>query len=68
VPLAVEADAVGGGEIICSLDKHLRGGGLATEATQAVLDYALSSLGLPEVLAEADEGNREAAAVIRRLA
>ncbi len=44
-----------------------RGEGYATEAGRAVLDHALGLLGLPEVLAEVDEGNAASIAVIERL-
>jgi len=44
-------------EIIWSLAPEAQGRGYATEAARAVLDYALGPLGLPEVLAEIDEGN-----------
>ena len=37
------------------------------EAAGAVIEYALEVLGLPEVLAEIDAGNRASAAVIARL-
>ena len=43
------------------------GKGYATEAASAVLEYALGPLGLPEVLAEVDEGNTASIAVIERL-
>jgi RimJ/RimL family protein N-acetyltransferase len=43
------------------------GKGYATEAAGAVVEYALGPLGLPEVLAEIDEGNAASAAVIKRL-
>ena len=43
------------------------GRGYATEAARAVLEYALGPLGLPEVLAEVDEGNAASIAVIERL-
>ena len=43
------------------------GKGYATEAARAVLEYALGPLGLPEVLAEVDEGNTASIAVIERL-
>ena len=39
----------------------------ATEAARAVVEYALARLGLPEVLAEVDEGNTASVAVIERL-
>ena len=51
-------------EIIWSLAP---GRGYATEAARAVLDYALGPLGLPEVLAEIDEGNTASARVAERL-
>jgi RimJ/RimL family protein N-acetyltransferase len=54
-------------EIIWSLAPGTRGKGYATEAAQAVLDYALDQLGLPEVLAEIDEGNAASARVAERL-
>jgi [ribosomal protein S5]-alanine N-acetyltransferase len=54
-------------EIIWSLAPHVRGRGYATEAAGAVLDYALGPLGLPEVLAEIDEGNTASARVAERL-
>jgi RimJ/RimL family protein N-acetyltransferase len=44
-----------------------RGKGYATEAAGAVLEYALGPLGLPEVLAEVDQGNTASIAVIERL-
>jgi [ribosomal protein S5]-alanine N-acetyltransferase len=43
------------------------GRGYATEAARAVLEYALGPLGLPEVLAEVDQGNTASIAVIERL-
>jgi ribosomal-protein-alanine N-acetyltransferase len=54
-------------EIIWSLAPALWGRGYATEAARAVLDYALGRLGLPEVLAEIDEGNAASARVAGRL-
>jgi [ribosomal protein S5]-alanine N-acetyltransferase len=54
-------------EIFYSLTPESWGKGYATEAARAVLDYALGPLGLPEVLAEVDEGNAASIAVIRRL-
>jgi ribosomal-protein-alanine N-acetyltransferase len=54
-------------EIVYSLGPAAWGKGYATEAAQAVLDYALGPLGLPEVLAEIDEGNTGSIAVIERL-
>jgi ribosomal-protein-alanine N-acetyltransferase len=43
------------------------GHGYATEAARAVVEYALGPLGLPEVLAEVDEGNAASVAVVKRL-
>nr|BFE78380.1 hypothetical protein GCM10020093_009810 [Planobispora longispora] len=43
------------------------GRGYATEAARAVVDHALGPLGLPEVLAEIDEGNAASVAVVVRL-
>jgi [ribosomal protein S5]-alanine N-acetyltransferase len=54
-------------EIFYSLEPQSWGKGYATEAARAVLDYALGPLGLPEVLAEVDEGNTASVAVIERL-
>src|SRR5579859_1164212 len=54
-------------EIFYSLAPGSWGKGYATEAARAVLDYALGPLGLPEVLAEVDEGNTASIAVIERL-
>ena len=54
-------------EIIWSLAPDAQGRGYATEAARAVLDYALGPLGLPEVLAEIDEGNTASARVAERL-
>ena len=54
-------------EIIWSLAPEAQGRGYATEAARAVLDYALGPLGLPEVLAEIDEGNTASARVAGRL-
>ena len=54
-------------EIFYSLAPGSWGKGYATEAAGAVLDYALGPLGLPEVLAEIDEGNTASMAVIERL-
>jgi [ribosomal protein S5]-alanine N-acetyltransferase len=54
-------------EIFYSLEPGWWGKGYATEAARAVLDYALGPLGLPEVLAEVDEGNTASVAVIERL-
>jgi [ribosomal protein S5]-alanine N-acetyltransferase len=54
-------------EIFYSLAPGSWGRGYATEAACAVLEYALGPLGLPEVLAEVDEGNLASIAVIERL-
>ena len=54
-------------EIFYSLAPGSWGKGYATEAARAVLDHALGSIGLPEVLAEVDEGNTASIAVIERL-
>ena len=54
-------------EIFYSLVPGSWGKGYATEAARAVVDNALGPLGLPEVLAEVDEGNVASAAVIKRL-
>lgn len=55
-------------EIFYSLAPGSWGQGYATEAARAVLAHALGPLGLPEVLAEVDEGNTASLAVIERLA
>jgi [ribosomal protein S5]-alanine N-acetyltransferase len=54
-------------EIFYSLAPGSWSRGYATEAARAVLDHALGPLGLPEVLAEVDEGNTASVAVIERL-
>lgn len=54
-------------EVFYSLAPGSWGKGYATEAARAVLDHALGPLGLPEVLAEVDEGNTASIAVIERL-
>ena len=54
-------------EIFYSLAPGSWGTGYATEAARAVLDHALGPLGLPDVLAEVDEGNTASIAVIERL-
>jgi RimJ/RimL family protein N-acetyltransferase len=54
-------------EVIYSLAPEAWGQGYATEAARAVVEYALGPLGLPEVLAEVDEGNAASVAVIERL-
>jgi RimJ/RimL family protein N-acetyltransferase len=56
-----------GPEIVYSLAPGVWGKGYATEAARAVVDYALGTLGVPEVLAEVDNGNAASAAVIERL-
>jgi RimJ/RimL family protein N-acetyltransferase len=59
-------DAIGL-EIYYSLAPGSWGRGYATEAARAVIDHALGTLGLPEVLAEVDEGNAASVAVVKRL-
>ena len=54
-------------EIFYSLAPGSWGKGYATEAVRTVLDQALGPLGLPEVLAEVDEGNTASIAVVQRL-
>jgi len=54
-------------EIFYSLEPGSWGRGYATEAARAVLGHALGTLGLPEVLAEIDEGNTASVAVVKRL-
>ena len=54
-------------EIFYSLAPGSWGKGYATEAARAVVEHALGPLGLPEVLAEVDEGNAASIAVLRRL-
>jgi len=54
-------------EIFYSLAPGAWGKGYATEAARAVMDYGLGPLGLPEVLAEVDEGNAASVAVVKRL-
>jgi len=54
-------------EIFYSLAPGSWGKGYATEAARAVVEHALVYLGLPEVLAEVDEGNAASVAVARRL-
>ena len=54
-------------EIFYSLAPGAWGHGYATEAARAVVEYGLGPLGLPEVLAEVDEGNAGSVAVVRRL-
>jgi ribosomal-protein-alanine N-acetyltransferase len=54
-------------EILYSLAPGAWGKGYATEAARAVVEYALGPLGLPEVLAEVDEGNAASVAVVERL-
>jgi len=56
-----------GPEIVYSLAPGMWGKGYATEAAGAVVDYALRTLGLPQVLAEVDNGNTASAAVIKRI-
>ena len=54
-------------EIFYSLAPGSWGRGYATEAARAVVEHALVRLGLPEVLAEVDEGNTASIRVIERL-
>ena len=54
-------------EIFYSLAPGAWGHGYATEAARAVVEYGLGPLGLPEVLAEVDEGNTASVAVVKRL-
>ena len=54
-------------EIFYSLAPGSWGQGYATEAARAVVEHALVHLGLPEVLAEVDEGNAASVAVVKRL-
>jgi ribosomal-protein-alanine N-acetyltransferase len=54
-------------EVIYSLAPGAWGRGYATEAARAVVEHALGLLGLPEVLAEVDEGNEASVRVIERL-
>jgi [ribosomal protein S5]-alanine N-acetyltransferase len=54
-------------EIFYSLAPGAWGHGYATEAARAVAEYGLGPLGLPEVLAEVDEGNAASVAVVKRL-
>jgi ribosomal-protein-alanine N-acetyltransferase len=54
-------------EIFYSLAPRSWGRGYATEAARAVIEHALGPLGLPEVLAEVDEGNAATVAVVKRL-
>jgi RimJ/RimL family protein N-acetyltransferase len=56
-----------GQEIFYSLAPGAWGRGYATEAARAVVKYGLGALGLPEVLAEVDEGNAASVAVVKRL-
>jgi [ribosomal protein S5]-alanine N-acetyltransferase len=54
-------------EIFYSLASDSWGRGYATEAARAVVAHTLGPLGLPEVLAEVDEGNAASVAVVKRL-
>jgi [ribosomal protein S5]-alanine N-acetyltransferase len=54
-------------EIFYSLAPGAWGRGYATEAARAVVEHALVALGLPEVLAEVDEGNAASIRVVERL-
>ncbi|MFI1913114.1 GNAT family N-acetyltransferase [Nocardia sp. NPDC020380] len=53
-------------EVVYSLDPAYWGQGFAGEAAFAVLEYGFG-LGLPQVLAEVDEGNSGSVAVVERL-
>jgi RimJ/RimL family protein N-acetyltransferase len=54
-------------ELWYSLDPAAWGNGYAAEAARVLLDHALGPLGLPELLAEVDEGNRASAALVTKL-
>ncbi|MFF5211164.1 GNAT family N-acetyltransferase [Streptosporangium sp. NPDC000396] len=54
-------------EVLYSLAPGAWGKGYATEAARAVVEHALGPLGVPEVLAEVDEGNAASVAVVERL-
>ncbi len=54
-------------EIFYSVAPGSWGQGYATEAARAVVQHALGSLGMPEVLAEVDEGNAASVAIVKRL-
>jgi len=54
-------------EIFYSLAPGSWGNGYAIEAARAVVEHVLVDLGLPEVLAEIDEGNAASVAVVKRL-
>ena len=54
-------------ELGYTLARDRWGRGYATEAARAVVEYGLGPLGLPEVLAEVDEGNAASVAVVKRL-
>ena len=54
-------------EIFYSLAPGAWGHVYATEAARAVVEYGLGPLGLPEILAEVDEGNAASVAVVKRL-
>lgn len=56
-----------GPEVYYSLAPEAWGLGYATEAARAVVEHALGPMGLPEVLAEVDEGNTASIAVVERL-
>jgi [ribosomal protein S5]-alanine N-acetyltransferase len=53
--------------VFYSLTPGACGHGCATEAAHRVIGYAVGPLGLTEVFAEVDEGNRASAAVIERV-
>jgi RimJ/RimL family protein N-acetyltransferase len=54
-------------EILYSLASAAQGKGYATEAARCVVAHAFDALGLPEILAEIDEGNIGSTAVVQRL-
>jgi RimJ/RimL family protein N-acetyltransferase len=54
-------------EVHYSLAPGAWGKGYATEAARVLVEYALGPLGLPEVLAEVDEGNVASVAVVDRI-
>ncbi|MEU8384217.1 GNAT family N-acetyltransferase [Streptosporangium sp. NPDC048865] len=54
-------------ELLYSLSPDRWGEGLVTEAATAVLEYAFTTLSLPRVIAEVDEGNAASVRVALRL-
>jgi [ribosomal protein S5]-alanine N-acetyltransferase len=65
--MEIRGPEIRGPEIMYSLVPSAWGKGYATEAARAVIRYALDTLGLPEVLAEVDEGNAASRAIIEKL-